>query len=136
RSGRRIRKKIPPTYVPARNTILLSLALGYAEAIRAGAVFIGANAVDFSGYPDCRPSYYRALQKVVRLGTRAGVEGRPIRIQTPLIRMSKARIVRLARSLRVPYRLTWSCYLGGRRPCGRCDSCLLRAKGFRQAGVV
>lgn len=133
RSPEQIGRGIPPTYVPARNTIFLSLALGYAEAIGAQQIFIGANALDYSGYPDCRPDYYRAFQKVARLGTRQGVAGRPIRIRTPLIRNTKAQIIRRGLKLKVPYHLTWSCYLGGRHPCGRCDSCLLRAKGFREA---
>lgn len=135
RSMGRIGQGIPSTYVPARNTIFLSLALGFAEAIGAGRIFIGANSVDFSGYPDCKPSYYQALQRAVRLGTRAGTVGQNIRIETPLIRKTKAEIIRLGTKLKVPYRLTWSCYSGGRRPCGRCDSCLLRARGFRQAGI-
>ena len=135
RSLNRIGQGIPATYVPARNTIFLSFALGFAEAVGAGFIFIGANAIDFSGYPDCRPTYYRAIQKVARLGTRAGVEGKPIRIVTPLIRMSKARIIRLGLRLKVPYRLTWSCYRGGKDPCGRCDSCRLRFNGFQAAGV-
>ncbi len=129
-----IGRGIPVTYVPARNTILLSHAVSLAEAIGASAIFIGANAVDFSGYPDCRPAYYRAFQKVIQQGTKAGVEGRPIRIVTPLIRKSKAQIIRLGLRLGVPFELTWSCYQGGRRPCGACDSCLLRSKGFREAG--
>ena len=133
RSMKRMSKGIPTTYVPARNTIFLSCALGYAEAVGADFIFIGANVVDFSGYPDCRPLYYRAMQRVARLGTKAGVEGRGIRIITPLIRKTKAQIIRLGTHLKVPYRLTWSCYLGESRPCGRCDSCQLRAKGFKQA---
>lgn len=136
RSRRRIGQGIPVTYVPARNTVFLSFAIAYAEAIRADRIFIGANAVDYSGYPDCRPVYLRAIQKVARLGTKGGVEGGTVRIESPLIRKSKAQIVRLGRRLEVPYGLTWSCYLGGRRPCGRCDSCLLRADGFRQAGLA
>lgn len=135
RSPERIGRGIPPTYVPARNTVFLALALACAEAAGAETVFIGANAVDFSGYPDCRPAYYRAMQRAARLGTKAGVEGRGIRIEAPLIRKTKRQIVRLGERLGVPYRLTWSCYLGGRRPCGRCDSCLLRARGFREAGL-
>lgn len=133
RSLARIGRGIPPTYVPARNTIFLSLALAYAEAIGAQTVFIGANAIDFSGYPDCRPSFYLAMQKVFRQGTRAGVKGKTIRIATPLIRMTKAQIIRLGKKLGVPYKLTWSCYLGKSRPCGLCDSCLIRAKGFRES---
>ena len=134
RSLRTIGQGIPSTYVPARNTIFLSCALGYAEAIGAEWIFIGANAVDFSGYPDCRPNYYKAMQRVVRLGTKKGVEGKPVQIRTPLIRKTKAQIIRMGMRLKVPYRLTWSCYQGGTRPCGACDSCLLRAKGFQEAG--
>ncbi len=136
RSLQQIGKGIPITYVPARNTVFLSLALGFAEAIGADAVFIGANFMDSSGYPDCRPAYYQAMERVFRLGTRAGVSGRPIRIVTPLIRKSKAQIIRLGKQLGVPFHRTWSCYVGGKRPCGRCDSCLLRARGFAQAGLT
>ncbi len=135
RTLKEIGRGIPATYVPARNTIFLSLALGFAEATGAQAVFIGATAIDYSGYPDCRPAYYRQMQRVARLGTKAGAQGRGIRIVTPLIRKTKAEIIRMGRRLGVPFHLTWSCYLGGKRPCGRCDSCLLRAKGFRQAGL-
>ena len=135
RSPRQIGRGIPATYVPARNTIFLSLALGLAEATGAQAVFIGANALDYSGYPDCRPAYYRLMQRVARAGTKAGVQGKGIRIFTPLIRMTKAQIIRVGLRLGVPYGKTWSCYLGKGRPCGRCDSCLLRAKGFREAGA-
>ena len=134
RSAEQIGRGIPPTYVPARNTVFLSLALAHAEAIGAASVFIGATALDYSGYPDCRPPYYRAMQRVARLGTRVGQQGRGIRIETPLIRKSKAQIIRLGKRLGVPYKLTWSCYRGGRRPCGRCDSCFLRRKGFLEAG--
>ncbi len=134
RSLRAIEQGIPPTYVPARNTIFLGFAVGCAEAIGASHVFIGANARDFSGYPDCRPAFYRAFTQVIRRGTKVGVEGRPIRIVTPLIRNTKAQIIRWGLRLSVPYELTWSCYAGGRRPCGRCDSCRLRAKGFAEAG--
>lgn len=135
RPAREIGRGIPATYVPARNTLLLSYAVSLAEAIGASTVFIGATAVDFSGYPDCRPAYYRAMQRAVRLGTRAGAEGRGIRLATPLIRKTKAQIIRLGMRLSVPYHLTWSCYLGGKRPCRKCDSCLLRAKGFHSAGL-
>jgi 7-cyano-7-deazaguanine synthase len=124
---------IPNTYVPARNIIFLSFALSAAEALKAGNIFIGANAVDYSGYPDCRPAFYRSFSRVIRTGTKSGVEGRGIRVQTPLIRMSKAGIIRKARALGVPLALTWSCYAGGRTPCGVCDSCRIRAKGFREA---
>lgn len=132
---KQIGRSIPPTYVPARNTLFLGYALSFAEATRASAIFIGANVLDAPGYPDCRPAFYRAFSRVIRQGTKAGVEGRPIRIETPLIRRTKSQIIRMGMKLDVPYRLTWSCYAGGRRPCGRCDSCLLRAKGFRQAGA-
>ena len=135
RSLARIGQGIPATYIPARNMILVSLAIGYAEAIGAARVFLGANAVDFSGYPDCRPIFYRAMAAVIRRGTKAGVEGHPIRLDTPLIRNTKAQIIRWGMRLGVPYALTWSCYLGGRRPCGRCDSCRLRANGFAEAGL-
>ena len=124
---------IPSTYVPARNIIFLSFALSWAEAIGAGNIFIGANAIDYSGYPDCRPEFYRALVRAVNLGTKAGVEGRGFSIFTPLIKMTKGGIIKLGTRLRVPYELTWSCYQGGRKPCGKCDSCNFRAKGFREA---
>ena len=135
RSLREIGRGIPSTYVPARNTIFLSLALGFAETLGAKALFIGANALDYSGYPDCRPAYYRLMQRVARIGTKAGVQGKGIRIFTPLIRMTKAQIIRAGLRLGVPYGKTWSCYLGGRSPCGRCDSCLLRARGFCAVGI-
>jgi 7-cyano-7-deazaguanine synthase len=128
--------RIPSTYVPARNTILLAVALGYAESHRLERVWIGANAIDYSGYPDCRPDFLRAFERVARLGTRAGREGRrAIRIRAPLLRLSKEGIVRLGERLGVPWAITWSCYAGGSRPCGRCDSCRLRARGFAAARV-
>ena len=117
---------IPSTYVPARNTIFLSFALSYAEAIGAKAIFIGANAIDFSGYPDCRPSFFRAFQRVIKEGTKA----KAIKVIAPLIKMTKARIIRLGVKLGVPLEMTWSCYQGGSKPCGVCDSCKLREKGF------
>lgn len=121
--------KLPSTYVPGRNTIFLSYALSFAESMRASVIFIGANAVDFSGYPDCKPGYYNAFNKVLKaLGTR-------VQIKVPLIKMSKTGIVRKGAYLGVPFRYTWSCYKGGRRPCGKCDSCRFRAKGFQEAGV-
>lgn len=128
---------IPSTYVPARNTIFLSIATGLAEVTRSFDVFIGVNALDYSGYPDCRPEFIAAFERVAALGTRAGVEGQPLRIRTPLIRMSKADIIRRGLELKLDYSLTHSCYapLAGGRPCGRCDSCVLRAKGFAEAGV-
>ncbi len=135
RSMREIGQGIPPTYVPARNTILLGYALATAEAADAKAIYIAANSIDSSGYPDCRPEYYRAFQEVARLGTKRGVEGNAIEIRTPVIRMTKADIVRKGTELRVPFELTWSCYHGRAKACGVCDSCQLRLKGFREAGV-
>jgi len=126
---------IPSTYVPARNIIFLSFALSYAEAIGACAIFIGAHAQDYSGYPDCRTEFYKAFSKVVSCGTKAGVQKRRIEIKTPLIDKKKSEIIRLGASLRVPFGLTWSCYRGGKNSCGRCDSCYYRAKGFREAGL-
>jgi len=132
-------KAIPATYVPARNTIFLSFALAWAEVLGAADIFIGVNAVDYSGYPDCRPEFIEAFEKMANLATRAGVEGQTkIRIRTPLINMSKAAIIRLGMSLGVDYGMTHSCYdpTPDGRPCGRCDSCLLRRKGFNEAGIA
>ena len=128
---------IPVTYVPARNTVFLALALGWAEVLEAEAIFIGVNAVDYSGYPDCRPEFIAAFQAMANLATRAGVEGHPVRIETPLIEMSKADIIREGMRLGVDYALTVSCYDPDEegRACGRCDACRLRAAGFRQAGI-
>jgi len=129
-------RDIPVTYVPARNTVMLSLALAWAEVLGAGDIFLGVNAVDYSGYPDCRPEFLRAYEKMARLATRAGVEGGRIRIHAPLLRLSKAGIVRLGTRLGVPYRETLTCYDPVRgRACGRCDACILRRKGFEEAGV-
>lgn len=127
--------KIPSTYVPARNIIFLSFAVSYAEAIGAAAVFIGANAIDYSGYPDCRPEFFKAYQETLRRGLKTGVEGHPIQIIAPLVKMTKAQIIKQGLKLGVPYQLTWSCYQGGKKPCGTCDSCRLRAKGFAEAKV-
>jgi 7-cyano-7-deazaguanine synthase len=136
RSAAQMSRDIPVTYVPARNTVLLALALAHAETLGAGHVFIGVNAIDYSGYPDCRPAFLRAFERLARVATRAGVEGRPLRIHAPLLRLSKAGIVRLGTRLGVPYRMTLSCYDPVRgRACGRCDACLLRRKGFAEAGV-
>jgi len=135
RNIKEMKKEIPPTYVPARNTIFLSFAVSYAESINADVIFIGANAIDYSGYPDCRPNFYKAFQKVVKLGTKKGVEGKKIKIIAPLIKKSKADIVKLGKKLKVPFNLTWSCYKGGKKPCGKCDSCLLRTKGFLEANI-
>jgi 7-cyano-7-deazaguanine synthase len=130
--------QIPITYVPARNTIFLSLAMGWAEAIGAHDIFIGVNALDYSGYPDCRPEFIRAFETVARLATRAGVEGQPFHIHTPLITLSKADIIRLGTALGVDYGRTHSCYdpLPDGTPCRRCDSCRLRAAGFLAAGLA
>jgi 7-cyano-7-deazaguanine synthase len=128
---------IPATYVPARNTIFLAVALGWAEALAVSDLFIGVNAVDYSGYPDCRPAFIHAFEALARLATKAGVEGRPLHVHTPLIAMSKAQIIRLGTTLGLDYRLTISCYDPRRdgSPCGHCDSCRLRAAGFAAAGI-
>lgn len=136
RSPARMTRDIPVTYVPARNTVLLALALAHAETIGAEDVYVGVNAIDYSGYPDCRPAFLHAFERVARVATRAGVSGKPLRIRAPLLRLSKAGIIRLGKSLGVPYRLTLSCYDPVRgRACGRCDACILRRKGFAEAGV-
>ena len=129
-----IRRGIPITYVPARNTIFLSIAASFAEAIGAHAVFIGAHFEDSSGYPDCRKEYLKAFDRAMRLGTKAGLEGR-LKLEFPLIDKTKSEIVELGHSLGVPFEHTWSCYKGGKKPCGRCDSCILRARGFKEAGI-
>jgi len=129
-----ISREIPVTYVPARNTIFLSIALGYAEVIDADRIYIGVNALDYSGYPDCRPEYIEEFNKLSKLATKRGVEGKPIEIVAPLIHMTKAEIIKKGIELNVPYELTWSCYEGGEKPCGKCDSCILRLKGFMEAG--
>ena len=129
---------IPNTYVPARNTIFLSMALGWAEVLGAADIVIGVNALDYSGYPDCRPEFIQAFEHLARLATRAGVEGRPLTIHTPLISLSKADIIRLGLSLGLDYGLTHSCYdpPPSGRPCGHCDSCRLRATGFAEASAT
>jgi len=129
---------IPVTYVPARNTIFLSLALGWAEVIGARDIFVGVNAVDYSGYPDCRPEFISAFEKLANLATRAGVEGEGFRIQAPLIQLTKAEIIRRGIELGVDYAMTTSCYQAddSGAACGRCDSCRLRARGFIEAGVA
>lgn len=130
--------RIPVTYVPARNTIFLSLAMGWAEVLGARDVFIGVNALDYSGYPDCRPEFIRAFEELARLATRAGIEGQRLRIHTPLMTLSKAEIIELGASLGLDYAITHSCYdpLPNGRPCGHCDSCRLRAAGFEAAGLA
>lgn len=137
RSDAERREGIPSTYVPARNTIFLSLALAYAETVGASAVYIGANVLDYSGYPDCRPEYLRAFEQVARLGTKAGVEGRAVEIRAPLLTLSKAEIIKLGVSLRAPLHLTHSCYDPAENgdACGRCDSCRIRLDGFKAAGL-
>jgi len=133
-----LRGLIPVTYVPARNTIFLSCALALCEVLAAEDIFVGVNAIDYSGYPDCRPEYLRAFEALARLATRVGVEGGGVRVHAPLIDRSKAEIIRWGTELGVDYRDTWSCYdpSGGELACGECDSCLLRKKGFREAGVA
>ena len=138
RSAAEMGKGIPITYVPARNTIFLSFAMAWAEVLGASDIFLGVNAVDYSGYPDCRPEFVAAFETMANLATRTGVEGTTLlRVHTPLLHLSKAEIIRLGLSLGVDYGLTHSCYDPGAngRPCGACDSCLLRAKGFAEAGV-
>ncbi len=129
---------IPITYVPARNTVFLSLALGYAEVVGASAIFIGVNAVDYSGYPDCRPEFIDAFQNLARFATKDGVEGRSISIETPLIAMTKAEIIKTGLSLGVDYAKTISCYQAGVSglACGQCDSCRLRLAGFKASGEI
>ena len=133
--------EIPITYVPARNTIFLSFALAYAEVLSSADIFIGVNAIDYSGYPDCRPQYIKAFQSMANLATKMGVEGQLITIHTPLIELTKAQIIKRGIELGVDFSLTFSCYdpqpdNGNSKACNHCDSCLLRAEGFRQAGVV
>jgi 7-cyano-7-deazaguanine synthase len=128
---------IPPTYVPARNTIFLSLALAWAEVLGAEAIYFGANVLDYSGYPDCRPEFLQAFEALARQGTKAGVEGGRIRVEAPLLRMTKADIIRRGAALQAPLHLTHSCYDPDEqgRACGRCDSCRLRRKGFAEAKI-
>ena len=129
---------IPVTYVPARNTIFLSLALAYAEVLHAAKIFFGANILDYSGYPDCRPEFIEAFTEVAKQGTRLGQEGHPIHIEAPLLLMSKREIIQKGQELAVPFHFTSSCYQPGEdsRPCGRCDSCLIRQEGFREAQLT
>lgn len=125
---------IPTSYVPARNMTFLSLGVGFAEVVGAGKLFFGANSIDYSGYPDCRPEFIDAFQKVVDVGTKAGVQGHPVRIETPLLRLGKADIIRKGMELGVPYEHTWTCYSGGEKACGKCEACVLRLAGFEEAG--
>jgi 7-cyano-7-deazaguanine synthase len=138
RSAAEMAVGIPVTYVPARNTIFLSYALAWAEALESSDIFIGVNALDYSGYPDCRPEFIEAYQRMANLATKAGVEGRThLKIHTPLLHLTKAGIVRLAAELSVPFGMTHSCYdpAADGRACGQCDACLLRRKGFEEAGI-
>ncbi len=132
------RAEPPVTYVPARNTVLLALALAWAEVLGAEDIFIGVNAVDYSGYPDCRPAFIEAFEALAAVATRAGTEGRRFRIRAPLLHMAKGQIVRLASAVGVDFRLALSCYDPGSdgTPCGACDACILRARGFREAGMA
>lgn len=128
-------KDIPITYVPGRNTIFISLALSYAETIDADVVALGVNALDYSGYPDCRPEFIEKFRELSGLANKRGVEGRPIEIYTPIIGNTKSEIVKIGTKLNVPYEYTWSCYNGGEKACGVCDSCKLRLQGFSENGI-
>lgn len=137
RDASNMAEDIPVTYVPARNTIFLSFALGYAEVVGADTIVIGANQLDYSGYPDCREEYLQAFEEMANLATKAAVsDGRRFRVSAPLLHLSKAEIIRKGLSLGVDYGLTWSCYQGLESPCGRCDSCILRSEGFHEAGAI
>lgn len=136
RSPKAMAQDIPVTYVPARNTVLLALSLAYAETIGAEDIYVGVNAIDYSGYPDCRPAFLHAFERLAKVATKAGVGGRPLRVRAPLLRLSKAGIIRLGTELSVPYQLTLTCYDPIRgRACGKCDACRLRSRGFLEAGV-
>ena len=136
RTKEEISSEVPSTYVPARNIVFLSIAASIAESRGAKAIFIASNSVDFSGYPDCTPEFISAFQRTLDVGTKSGMEGLGIRVEAPMITKSKAEIVREAVRLKVPLEDTWSCYKGGVKACGRCDSCLLRLKGFSEAGLI
>lgn len=133
--NRNLTRGIPNTYVPARNIVFLSLAASFAEVVGAEAIFIGVNEIDFSGYPDCRSEFLKAFEKALARGTKTGVEHKSISIIAPLARKNKAQIVKLAEKLKVPVAFTWSCYKGARKPCGVCDSCLFRRRGFLEAKI-
>ncbi|MCL2143018.1 MAG: 7-cyano-7-deazaguanine synthase QueC [Methanomassiliicoccaceae archaeon] len=134
KDGKDIGNDIPDTYVPARNMIFLSIAAGLCESLGAEMIYIGANSVDYSGYPDCRKEFFDAFAEAIKKGTKAGTEGKHIKIMTPILDLSKSQIVMLGKRLNVPLHLTWSCYAGNDKACGRCDSCILRLKGFADAG--
>lgn len=127
-------KDIPVTYVPARNSMFLAIAMSYAEVIDAEVIFTGFNAVDYSGYPDCRQEFVDAMGVALNLGTKRGVEGSPVRLASPLVKLSKVDIIDVALRFRAPLHLSWSCYVGGEKPCGKCDSCVIRAKAFATLG--
>jgi len=129
------RSTIPNTYVPGRNIIFLSHAVSYAETIGADTIFIGANQIDYSGYPDCRLSFIRSFEDAINKGTKAGVGGKRIKIRTPLIKKTKAQIIKMALQLKVPLKYTWSCYKGAKLPCGKCDSCFIRKEAFKRVGI-
>lgn len=129
-------KEIPSTYVPARNTLFIAYALQFAEEVNADAIYAGVTAMDYSGYPDCRPEYIRAWQNLINEATKKTVEGGQIKLETPLLHLYKAEIIDWGTEMGVPYNLTWSCYQGGEKACGKCDSCLLRLKGFKEAGKI
>jgi len=130
-----IGKKIPSTYVPARNTIFLSIALAYAEVLNADSIFIGVTSTDYSGYPDCRPEYIKSFQKMANLATKRSIEGKRFQIITPLINNTKSEIIQKGNLLKIPFEKTWSCYKGEKLACGLCESCLLRLKGFKNADL-
>jgi 7-cyano-7-deazaguanine synthase len=137
RAGHERSRTIPVTYVPGRNLIFLSIAAAHAEVVEASLIYFGANVVDYSGYPDCRPEFIRAFESVVKEGTKAGTEGTPLHIKTPLLMLTKAEIIQRGIALHVPFHLTHSCYDPvGDKACGRCDSCMIRREGFAKAGVV
>jgi len=133
--GNKVAGEIPDTYVPGRNIIFLSFALSCAEAIGASAIFIGAHAQDYSGYPDCRGKFFKAFDRMAQEGTKTGVRGKKINIITPIINMRKSQIIKTGIKLNVPFELTWSCYKGQKTPCGNCDSCNYRAKGFKELNI-
>lgn len=130
-----IGRQIPPTYVSGRNIIFLAFGVSFAESISAESVFIGANAIDFSGYPDCRDEFFSVFSRAIQIGTKSGVEGREIEIKRPLVNKKKSEIVKIGAELSVPFELTWSCYKGEESPCGECESCILRNRGFSEAGI-
>jgi len=133
--GKERRSDIPSTYVPGRNIIFLSYAASYADAVGAEKIFIGANQIDYSGYPDCRSNFLDSFEDAVRKGTKRGIEAKNISIDAPLINKRKSAIIKMALKLKVPLKYTWSCYKGGRKPCGLCDSCIIRSMAFKKAGV-